>query len=92
MTSKIILLFPILYAVFNAASFTLYGLDKLKAKQQKWRISEKTLLAASFLGPVGAWLGMQHFRHKTQKPLFRFAVPFFVLLHVLYVLRINIGP
>ena len=32
MTEVIYLLFPISYAVLNAASFTLYGMDKFKAK------------------------------------------------------------
>lgn len=90
MTSRIVFLIPIFYACVNALSFTLYGLDKVKAKREQWRISEKTLLIVSFFGPVGAWLGMQQFRHKTRKPLFRFAVPFFILLHVLFVLRANL--
>lgn len=90
MTGKIVLLIPVVYAGFNIISFTLYGLDKVKAKRDQWRISEKTLLTVSFFGPVGAWLGMQQFRHKTQKPLFRFAIPFFILLHIIFVLRANL--
>ena len=90
MENGVYLLIPILYAALNAVSFTLYGLDKFKAKQQRWRISEQTLLMAAFFGPVGAWLGMQRFRHKTQKPLFRTLVPLFIGIHVLFVLWINL--
>ncbi|MCQ1536689.1 DUF1294 domain-containing protein [Methanosarcina sp. KYL-1] len=90
MTDNVYLLFPIFYAVLNAASFTLYGLDKFKAKRQKWRISEQTLLIVSFFGPMGAWLGMQRFRHKTQKPLFKSLVPLFVGIHIVFVIWINL--
>ncbi|MBQ6145940.1 MAG: DUF1294 domain-containing protein, partial [Clostridia bacterium] len=53
-------------AAINLISFALYGMDKLKAKAGAWRISEATLLLAALLGPVGAMLGMELFRHKTK--------------------------
>lgn len=83
-------LFPIVYALLNAASFAFYGLDKYKARKEMWRISEKTLLIISLFGPIGAWLGMMQFRHKTQKPLFRYSVPAFIGIHLLLVLWINL--
>jgi uncharacterized membrane protein YsdA (DUF1294 family) len=70
-------------------SFALYGLDKFKARADKWRISEKGLLLASLFGPIGAWFGMQHFRHKTRKPVFRIMVPLFIGAHIFLVLWIN---
>lgn len=90
MTESVYLLFPIIYAVFNAISYTLYGMDKFKARKDKWRISEQNLLIASLFGPIGALLGMQHFRHKTQKPMFKFLVPVFAGIHLLLVLWINL--
>ena len=89
MVETVYLLFPLVYAALNAASFALYGLDKYKARKEMWRISEKTLLILSLFGPIGAWLGMMQFRHKTQKPMFRYLVPAFVGVHVLLVLWIN---
>ncbi len=86
MTEIVYFLFPIIYAVLNAASFALYGIDKFKARSEKWRISEQSLLIASLFGPIGALLGMQHFRHKTQKPLFKFLVPAFVGVHIFLVI------
>jgi uncharacterized membrane protein YsdA (DUF1294 family) len=77
------LAFFLFYAVLNASSFALYGLDKFKAKAEKWRISERNLLVASLFGPLGAWLGMHYFKHKTQKHIFKFLIPLFVGLHVL---------
>jgi uncharacterized membrane protein YsdA (DUF1294 family) len=84
------LLFPIIYALINAASYALYGIDKFKARKDKWRISEQSLLIVSLFGPIGALLGMQQFRHKTQKPIFKFLVPAFAGIHVLLVLWINL--
>lgn len=90
MTETVYLLFPIIYALINAASYALYGIDKFKARKEKWRISEKSLLIVSLFGPIGALLGMQQFRHKTQKPIFRFLVPAFAGIHLLLVLWINL--
>lgn len=90
MTESINFLFLIIYAVFNAFSFILYGMDKFKASKNKWRISEQSLLIASLFGPIGALLSMQHFRHKTQKPMFKFLVPAFAGIHLLLVFFLKI--
>ncbi|RXA16466.1 DUF1294 domain-containing protein [Methanosarcina sp. MSH10X1] len=90
MTEIVYLLFPVFYAVLNAASYILYGMDKFKAKQARWRISEQSLLIASLFGPIGALIGMQHFRHKTRKPMFKILVPAFTGLHLMLVLWINL--
>ena len=90
MAESVYLLFPIIYAVINAVSYTMYGMDKFKARKDKWRISEQSLLIASFFGPIGALLGMRQFRHKTQKPVFKFLIPTFVVIHLLLVLWVNL--
>ena len=63
-------IWEILFIVFGFISvinFFMYGIDKLKAKKNKWRISEKALLCTSFFGgAIGGFLGMQVFRHKTK--------------------------
>ncbi|MBR0357255.1 MAG: DUF1294 domain-containing protein [Clostridia bacterium] len=69
-------------AAINLISFALYGMDKLKAKAGAWRISEATLLLAALLGPVGAMLGMELFRHKTKHAKFKILVPLFLVLHI----------
>ena len=73
----------LLYAIvfINIISFFVYGLDKLKAVNHWWRIPEGVLLGLAVAGgSVGAYLGMQVFRHKTLKPLFRFGVPVILLV------------
>ena len=43
----------------NSTTFLLYGIDKYKAKKNKWRISEATLLIiAGIGGGIRAWAGM----------------------------------
>ena len=76
-------------AAWNLIVFCVYGLDKYKAKKDKWRIPEKTLLLlAFFFGGLGAFLGMRVLHHKTKHRLFTIGVPLCLLLNIaaLYVL------
>ena len=80
----------------NLLSFALYGIDKAKAKRGAWRIPEKTLLLAAFLGgSLGALLGMEVFRHKTKHWKFKLLVPLFLILHIalgVYMIKSGILP
>ncbi len=72
----------ILFAALNAVTFLLYGIDKLLAKTDRQRISEKALLVATALvASPGGLLGMVVFNHKTSKPKFRYGVPALLVLH-----------
>ena len=52
--------------VINVVTFLVYGIDKWKAKQGSWCISEATLLILAVIGgSIGALLGMQVWHHKT---------------------------
>ena len=54
--------------LINAAAFLLMLVDKIKAKNNLWRIPERTLmLSAALGGSVGALIGMYLFRHKPAK-------------------------
>jgi uncharacterized membrane protein YsdA (DUF1294 family) len=56
----------------NLYGFMLMGLDKSRAKQGGWRISERSLwITAICFGAVGTLLGMNVFRHKTRHNTFR---------------------
>ena len=73
----------LLLVAVNLVSFSLYGLDKLKAKKGLWRIKESTLLLVALLGgSLGALLGMEVFRHKTKHWQFKLLVPVFLVLHI----------
>ena len=67
----------------NVAAFLVMGLDKRRAKRDKWRISEKALFLPAVLGgALGGVLGMRTFRHKTQHWYFRVGVPLLLVLQV----------
>ena len=69
--------------VVNVLTFVIFGLDKWKARQGRWRVPEATLLGlAAVGGSVGAWLAMRLFHHKTQKKKFRYGVPVLFVLQV----------
>jgi uncharacterized membrane protein YsdA (DUF1294 family) len=59
------------FALVNIWTFMLFGLDKIRAEQGTWRVSEGTLLAWAFVGgTIGAYTGRAVFRHKTRKQPF----------------------
>ena len=69
--------------IINALSFLLMLVDKQKAKKNKWRIPESTLLGATLIGgSVGALAGMYAVRHKTKKPTFSVGIPILLLLQI----------
>lgn len=65
----------------NTITFLVYGLDKLKAKKEKWRIPESTLLLLAIIGgSIGAWLGMKVWHHKTMHKKFKYGVPLIIII------------
>ena len=65
----------------NLLVFVLYGVDKLKARRDKYRISENTLLWMARLGGgAGSWLGIKVFHHKTKHTKFRILVPLWMVI------------
>lgn len=69
--------------VINAVAFIVYGIDKLKARKGRWRISEATLLLLALVGgSIGAWLGMKVWHHKTMHLKFKYGLPAILLLQL----------
>ena len=67
----------------NALSFSLYGIDKYKAKKNQWRISEATLLMMAVIGgSIGAWAGMRLWHHKTMHKKFKYGIPVIIIMQV----------
>lgn len=68
--------------LINACGFLLMLADKQKARKNRWRIPERTLMAVAALGgSLGSLTGMYLFRHKTKHPKFTVGVPLLLLLH-----------
>lgn len=85
--------FIIPYAVWNVIVFFIYGIDKYKAKARTWRIPEKTLImCAVLLGAVGAYAGMEIFRHKTKHTMFKIVVPFLAIVNIAILIAFGIAP
>jgi uncharacterized membrane protein YsdA (DUF1294 family) len=69
--------------VINLFGFLTVGLDKAKAKRDRWRIPEKHFFIVSVLGgAVGVYLGMKLFRHKTKHKKFVYGIPILIVLNL----------
>jgi len=69
--------------VINVLTFLVYGIDKWKAKQGRWRISEATLLLLAIVGgSIGALLGMKIWHHKTMHKKFKYGLPLILLVQI----------
>lgn len=70
--------------IINALAFLLMLVDKRKARKNRWRIPEKTLLGTALIGgSLGAMAGMQLFRHKTKHLKFMIGIPVMLAGHIL---------
>ena len=70
------------YAVFNLLSFCLMGIDKHRARHNRWRVSESSLILFAYLGgAIGFIAGMKIFHHKTRKWYFYLNFVLSLLLH-----------
>ena len=69
--------------IINAAAFALMLADKRKAKKNRWRIPEATLMGVAALGgSIGALAGMHLVRHKTQHPKFTLGIPLLLAIQM----------
>jgi len=72
--------------VINIVTFPVYGIDKWKAKQGSWRISEATLLIFAVIGgSIGALLGMKIWHHKTMHKKFKYGLPLILIIQIILI-------
>lgn len=75
---KIILLAYLL--LINIITYFTYAADKTKARQNKWRIPERTLILLALLGgSPAALLAMKHYHHKTRHLKFKLGIPIILI-------------
>lgn len=74
----------LLYLILiNAIAFVLMLVDKIKARKNRWRIPERTLIGSAVLGgSIGALAGMHTFRHKTKHLKFTLGVPAILIAQI----------
>ena len=76
-------------AIMNIAAFLVMGMDKSRARNQGWRIPEKTLFLLSLLGgSLGSLAGMYLFRHKTRHWYFVLGMPLILVAHIVLAILI----
>lgn len=69
--------------LINAVGFSIMLYDKYLAKNNLWRIPEKTLFGiAAFGGSVGCLLGMYTVRHKTKHLKFTIGIPVILAVQI----------
>ncbi len=81
----------ILITVLQIVPFLIYGIDKLLAKLGFFRISEKALLATTFIfGIIGSIAAMMIFEHKTRKTSFRHNFKVIVFLRIFILVSLGL--
>ena len=66
--------------------------DKRRAKKNRWRIRESTMILSAVIGgSIGALAGMYTFRHKTKHIKFTAGIPAILIAQVLLVMYIHFG-
>ena len=68
---------------WSILDYVLMGIDKWKAKRERWRVPEKTFFLVAVLGgSLGAILGMYAFHHKTRHWYFKWGLPAILLAQI----------
>ena len=76
----------IYFILVNFIAFLMYGLDKKKAIDGKYRIAERTLVLIGVIGgSIGAMAGMKVFHHKTKHKKFVYGLPLIFMLQCFFV-------
>ena len=73
----------ILLAYLLLINIITYAADKTKARQNKWRIPERTLILLALLGgSPAALLAMKHCHHKTRHLKFKLGIPIILIIQI----------
>ena len=71
------------FLTINALGFLLMLVDKHKARKNRWRIPEATLMGVAVLGgSIGSLIGMYTARHKTKHPKFTVGIPLILIVQL----------
>ena len=75
----------ILYPVMSFITFAQYADDKYRAKEGRWRISEKRLHLCEFMGGwLGAFIAQRKLRHKSSKVSYQVVFWVIVAIHIIF--------
>ena len=80
---KISYIIIIYFVIISIIGYVLPAVDKKRAKNDEWRIPEKTLFIVSILGGSAAMLiSMKNYRHKTKHKRFMIGIPCIIVLQL----------
>ena len=69
--------------IINIIAFALMGIDKKRARNKEWRISEAALFITALLfGSLGSNIGMRVFHHKTKHWYFVIFMPLIMVVQI----------
>ena len=75
------------FVLVNLALMLVMKMDKARAENHRYRISEKTLWIMALIGgAIGGTLGMQQFRHKTKHKAFMIGFPILAIVDVMVII------
>jgi len=76
--------------LINLTGWVLMGIDKRRARRDKWRIRERTFfLIAAIGGSIGVFAGMLTFRHKTKHLKFVLGIPAIIAVQLWMILKLS---
>ena len=76
-------------ALINLIAFATMGIDKSRAINRLWRISESALFILALAGgSIGAIIGMRLFHHKTKHWYFVYGMPAILVLQIVIVILV----
>ena len=76
--------------IVNALSLLFMLADKIKARKNRWRIPERTLLTFCAIGgSLGGMIAMKLFRHKTLHPQFSIGIPILLAVHIVSLILLH---
>jgi uncharacterized membrane protein YsdA (DUF1294 family) len=71
------------FLLMNLIAFSSMGIDKRRARKNKWRIPEAQLFLWALLGgSLGSVIGMRVFRHKTKHWYFKYGMPLILIVQI----------
>lgn len=80
-------------AIANLLGFASMGIDKYRAQNHKWRISEAMLFFFAIIGgSIGSIVGMHFFRHKTKHKAFTIGLPIILLIQIVVTVYLWVSP
>ena len=76
-------------ATINFITFVIFGIDKFKSINRKWRIKELTLINLCIIGgSIGGLLSMYLFHHKTKHSDFYIGIPLIIITQIIVMIYI----